>query len=129
MLPTCCLEQALEEWHEQRIVRWTSPIGFVEVIDIAKSARAAASPTPAGGDAEDASHAVVHRPPSMSRKLSEREKERERERERKREGVAPFKVGDAVEVLDGTMEWFLAKIIELPTEPPPPPQRRQRRPP
>jgi hypothetical protein len=27
-----------------------------------------------------------------------------------------FKVGDAVEVLDGTMDWFMATIIELPTE-------------
>ena len=52
------------------MVRWKSPIGFVEVINIAKSS------------------------------------------------VPPFKVGDAVEVLDGSMEWFLAKIIELPTETP-----------
>ena len=37
--------------------------------------------------------------------------------EAEREGVAPFKVGDAVEVLDGTMEWFLEKIIELPDNP------------
>jgi transcription antitermination factor NusG len=105
--------KVLEEWHEQGIVRWTSPIGFVEVINITMSDSSCGSPipppisTPHDGNANQTSEEMpvtardpVAPPPSANTPP-----------------VAPtFKVGDAVEVLDGTMEWFMATIVELPTD-------------
>ena len=61
--------KVLEELREEKAIRWSSPIGFVDIVRMPR----------------DCEH---FRP----------------------------KVGDVVEILDGSMEWFLATVIELPSK-------------
>ena len=84
------LEELREE--DQNAIRWTSPIGLIDVLNIMAK--------PAGSEA-DGEATVGDTGAACQYKYA-----------------AAFRgaVGEMVEVLDGTMEWFLATVIELPTK-------------
>jgi hypothetical protein len=119
--------KVLEELHEEGIVRWTSPIGFVYLLDVARHSNdggggGGGSPATMGSGSKaagtDASSSSDNAAAADGDGAANSGRAAAASGRGGRSSAPEFKVGEVVEVLDGTMEWFMATIIELPTRVP-----------